>query len=108
MVTQEELGRIRSAVSIVDLIGETVKLTELGRHHVGPCPFCKKRNHDFTVDSGRGFYHCFSCGAHGDVFRFLMDRDQVTFSEAIRKLRVSLAIETTLDVDAKLLSRLND
>ena len=85
---------IKRAVNIVDLIGEQVSLTRRGRTFRGLCPFHDDHNPSLNVDPERQFYKCFSCGAGGDVFDFVMNRERVNFREALESLaqraRISL------------------
>src|SRR5688572_8851450 len=73
---------------IEDVIAQHVPLKRNGREYVAPCPFHSEKTPSFTVipapadKSGKGFYHCFGCGAHGDQFKFLMMLLGVPFPEA--------------------------
>jgi DNA primase len=86
LIGQETIDRVRQQTGIVALVGETVKLTQRGRSHVGLCPFHKEKTPSFHVSEERGFYHCFGCGVSGDVFRFVMETEGLSFIEAIRRL----------------------
>ena len=85
---------IKRAVNIVDVIGEQVSLTRRGRTFKGLCPFHDDHNPSLNVDPERQHYRCFSCGAGGDVFDFVMNRERVNFREALESLakraRISL------------------
>ena len=78
--------RIRDATDIVDLVSEYVQLTRRGRNFLGLCPFHEEKTPSFSVNPDRQFYHCFGCGAGGDVFKFIQEIDRVTFVEAIKFL----------------------
>ena len=78
--------RIRDATDIVDLISEHVQLVKKGRNFSGLCPFHDEKTPSFSVNPDRQFYHCFGCGAGGDVFRFVQEIDRVTFAEAVQFL----------------------
>lgn len=78
--------RIRDATDIVDLVSEHVQLVKKGRNFSGLCPFHDEKTPSFSVNPDRQFYHCFGCGAGGDVFRFVQEIDRVTFAEAIKFL----------------------
>jgi len=82
----EFLDEIRARTSLEGVISRKVKLTKKGREHSGLCPFHSEKTPSFTVVEEKGFYHCFGCGAHGDVFRFLMDSEGLRFHEAVEKL----------------------
>ncbi len=82
----EFLDEVRRRVGLVDVISRRVKLVRRGREHVGLCPFHSEKTPSFTVNEDKGFYHCFGCGAHGDVFRFLTDGEGLHFTEAVERL----------------------
>jgi DNA primase len=82
----EFLDLLREKVTLSDLIARRVKLTRKGRESLGLCPFHKEKTPSFTVNDDKGFYHCFGCGAHGDVIRFLTDCEKMPFVEAIETL----------------------
>ena len=65
------LDELREKIPLSELIGRKVKLTHKGREYTGLCPFHKEKTPSFTVNDDKGFYHCFGCGAHGDIIRFL-------------------------------------
>ena len=83
---QKFLDELRSRLSIADIIGQKVKLTKRGREYTGLCPFHHEKTPSFTINESKGFYHCFGCGAHGDIVRFVMESDGLPFIEAVKKL----------------------
>ena len=64
------LEDIRARVALANVVGKRVKLTRKGREHSGLCPFHNEKTPSFTVSEDKGFYHCFGCGAGGNVFKF--------------------------------------
>jgi DNA primase len=78
--------RVRAASDIVEVVGQTVALKRVGRNMVGLCPFHKEKTPSFSVHPERQFYHCFSCRAGGDVFRFVQETEKVGFVEAVEIL----------------------
>ena len=86
--------RVRSASDVVDIIGQTVTLKRVGRNFVGLCPFHADKSPSFSVSGERQFYHCFSCKAGGDIFKFIMETEKVGFLEAVEMLsrRAGIAI----------------
>lgn len=80
------LDELRDRVPLSDVIGSHVKLQRRGREHVGLCPFHKEKTPSFTVNEDKGFYHCFGCGAHGDVIAFEMQQGGLSFPEVIERL----------------------
>lgn len=71
---------------IVDIIDSRVKLKKAGRNYQACCPFHNEKSPSFSVAPDKQFYHCFGCGAHGNVISFLMDYDRLEFVEAIEEL----------------------
>ncbi len=82
----EFLDLLRDKVVLSDVVARRVKLTRKGRESLGLCPFHKEKTPSFTVNDEKGFYHCFGCGAHGDVIRFLTDCEKIPFTEAVEML----------------------
>lgn len=80
------LDEIRSKVSIVDVVGAKVKLVRKNREYTGLCPFHNEKTPSFTVNEAKGFYHCFGCGAHGDIIKFEMEANGLPFMDAVTKL----------------------
>ncbi|MDO4184150.1 MAG: DNA primase [Rhodospirillales bacterium] len=80
------LDEIRAKVPIADVVGARIKLVRKGREYTGLCPFHNEKTPSFTVNEAKGFYHCFGCGAHGDVIKFEMEAGGLPFMDAITKL----------------------
>jgi DNA primase len=78
--------RVRAASDIVEVVGQTVTLKRVGRNWMGLCPFHKEKTPSFSVNAERQFYHCFSCKAGGDVFKFVQETEKVGFLEAAELL----------------------
>ena len=77
---------IHDKVLLSDVISKTVNLSKKGSDFIGLCPFHNEKTPSFTVSNDKGFYHCFGCGAHGDVISFIMEKESVDFKEAIKVL----------------------
>ncbi|HEV8481868.1 MAG TPA: DNA primase [Candidatus Eisenbacteria bacterium] len=82
----EMVERVRAASEITAVVGTQVTLKKAGRTWKGLCPFHQEKTPSFTVSAERQTYHCFGCGAGGDVFRFVQETEKVTFPEALRLL----------------------
>ena len=80
------LDEIRARVPVSEVVGKRVKLRKQGREWIGLSPFNAEKSPSFTVNDQKGFYHDFSSGRHGDVFRFLMETEGVSFPEAAERL----------------------
>ncbi|MCB2012009.1 MAG: DNA primase, partial [Geminicoccaceae bacterium] len=87
------LETFKSRISLADIVGRYVRLTRKGREHSGLCPFHKEKSPSFSVVEEKGFYHCFGCGAHGDVIRFIMEIEGLGFPEALARLADMTGIE---------------
>ncbi len=80
------LDEIRNRVSLASVVSRHVKLVRRGREYVGLCPFHNEKTPSFTVVEDKAFYHCFGCGAHGDVIGFSMRVGGAGFREAVEAL----------------------
>ncbi|HEX6272835.1 MAG TPA: DNA primase [Polyangiaceae bacterium] len=104
MIAQETLDRVRRDANVVEVVGESVKLTKRGRSFVGLCPFHKEKTPSFHVNAERGFYHCFGCQASGDAIKFLQETEGLDFVEAVRRLAERMGIdivETASDAERR-------
>jgi len=91
--SNESIERIRANTDIVSVIGRYVNLKRSGRSIKGLCPFHKEKTPSFFVTPERQMYHCFGCGAGGDIFSFLMDYLSFSFTEAVEELASEAGIE---------------
>ena len=85
-VPQQLLDEIRARNDIVEVIGSHIHLQKAGSSYRALCPFHKEKTSSFHVQPARQSFHCFGCGKGGDVFRFVMDHENVDFPTAIRLL----------------------
>lgn len=86
------LSEIRSRISIVEEISVHVALRKTGRNHVGLCPFHDEKTPSFSVNEERAFFHCFGCGAGGDVFTFLRRIEGLDFPAVVRRLAAKAGV----------------
>lgn len=84
--TPQFLDQLRSRLAVSEVVGKRVKLIRKGKEYSGLCPFHNEKTPSFTVNDMKGFYHCFGCGAHGDVIRFTMETTGIGYVEAITRL----------------------
>src|SRR6266566_1805055 len=87
------LDEISRRTDIVQLVGRRIKLERKGRVFWGLCPFHKEKSPSFKVENERRTYHCFGCGAGGDVFKWLTETEGLSFPEAVQKLAGEAGIE---------------
>ena len=85
-IPQEELDRVKRETDIAGLIGSYVKLEKAGAEYKGLCPFHNEKTPSFSVSPAKQFYHCYGCGAHGDVFDFLIEHAGMRFRDAASAL----------------------
>ncbi|MBN1521892.1 MAG: DNA primase, partial [Candidatus Aureabacteria bacterium] len=81
---QEDIERVLSSADIVDIIQRYVPLKQSGSNLKALCPFHNEKTPSFTVNRTKQIFHCFGCGAGGNVFSFIMQHEKVTFPEAVR------------------------
>ena len=86
MIPQHIIEQVRDRSDVVEIVGQYVDLKRAGTNYKGLCPFHQERTPSFIVSPERQTFHCFGCGKGGNVFRFLMEMDGVTFPEAVRAL----------------------
>ena len=86
-------AEVKSKLSVVDVVGETVQLKKAGTTYKGLCPFHGEKTPSFVVTPARESWHCFGCGLGGDIFSFVMQRDGVPFPEALRSLASRAGVE---------------
>jgi len=75
------------------VVGRRVKLARAGREMKGCCPFHNEKSPSFFVNDDKGFYHCFGCGAHGDVIRFVVESEGLGFIDAVKSLAAEAGLE---------------
>ena len=80
--------QLKSSIDIVKVVGEYVRLRRVGAtgRYLGLCPFHQEKTPSFNVNQTRQFYKCFGCGAGGDVLKFVMEVDGLTFPETLKLL----------------------
>ncbi|WP_099361945.1 DNA primase [Fredinandcohnia onubensis] len=93
-IPEETIEKIRISVDIVDVVSEYVQLKKQGRNYFGLCPFHGENTPSFSVSPDKQIFHCFGCGAGGNVFSFLMDLEGYSFAEAA----INLANKVNIDL----------
>jgi len=107
IIPQEKLDEIVQASDIVDVISSYAQVKRRGKAFLALCPFHPDKNPSLNISQQKQVYHCFACGASGNVFTFVMEYDKITFVEAAAKLAFRAGIElnirsTTPDVSNEL------
>jgi DNA primase len=104
-----QVDQVRVAADIVKIVGDYVKLRKAGANYVGLCPFHQEKTPSFAVHPVKQIFHCFGCGVGGDVFKFVMQIENVSFPEALRRVAEKVGVrleerpgDETYDANAKL------
>ncbi|ABC63226.1 DNA primase [Erythrobacter litoralis] len=93
MLSPQWLDELRARVTLSSVIMRTTKLQRAGREWKACCPFHNEKTPSFTVSDEKGFYHCFGCGAHGDVIRWMTDQRGLQFMDAVKELAQEAGLE---------------
>ena len=86
LIPEETISKVRENVNIVNVISQYVSLEKKGKDYIGLCPFHEEKTPSFTVNEGKQFFKCFGCGKGGNVFTFLMEKENLTFPESVQKV----------------------
>lgn len=93
MLSPQWLDELRARVTLSSVVMRTTKLQRAGREWKACCPFHNENTPSFTVSDEKGFYHCFGCGAHGDVIRWMTDQRGMAFMDAVKELAAEAGME---------------
>ncbi|MFJ5715402.1 DNA primase [Neobacillus sp. NPDC093127] len=99
-IAEEKIDRIRQNVDIVEIISDYVQLKKQGRNYFGLCPFHGESTPSFSVSPDKQIFHCFGCGAGGNVFSFLMELEGISFQEAAIKLAAKVNIDLEINLSS--------
>ena len=90
---------IKNSIKLSEVIGKNLSLKKRdNNNYVALCPFHKEKTPSFNISDDKGFYHCFGCGKNGDIFNYLMDTENLSFVEALKKLGLSFGVVITSPV----------
>ena len=92
-VPEETIERIRNTADIYDVVAQYVDLKKRGRNFFGLCPFHSEKTPSFSVAPDKQIYHCFGCGAGGNVFSFIVEHEKISFIEAVQQLGQKYGIQ---------------
>jgi DNA primase len=97
MIARQSIDEVINVAHIEDVVGEYIALKKRGANLLGRCPFHDEKSPSFTVSPAKGIYKCFGCGKAGNSVSFLMEHDQLSFADAIRKLAQKYGISLIED-----------
>lgn len=101
LISEDIINQIKERVDIAQVVSDYVTLSRAGQNLKGLCPFHAEKTPSFTVSSSRQMFHCFGCGAGGNVFTFLMKIEGTDFPETVRELGRRTGIAVTEHQDAQ-------
>ena len=93
MIPQETVNRILDSAQIVDVVGDFVTLKKRGSNHIACCPFHNEKTPSFSVSASKGIYKCFGCGKSGTAVGFVMEHENMSYTEALKYLAKKYHIE---------------
>ncbi len=93
MIPQETVNKILDAAQIVDVVGDFVSLKKRGANHIACCPFHNEKTPSFSVSAAKGIFKCFGCGKSGTAVGFVMEHENMSYSEALKYLAKKYHIE---------------
>ncbi|MCR2820422.1 DNA primase [Lederbergia panacisoli] len=100
-IPEEKINEIRQSIDIVEVVSDYVQLKKQGRNYFGLCPFHGENTPSFSVSAEKQIFHCFGCGAGGNVFTFITEIEGVSFQEAAEKIakRGNIALDIEINND---------
>ncbi len=93
MIPQDTVGKILDAAQIVDVVGDFVTLKRRGANYIACCPFHNEKTPSFSVSPSKGIYKCFGCGKSGTAVGFVMEHENMSYTEALKYLAKKYHIE---------------
>ena len=96
-IPESKIEEVRTSASVVDVVSEFVQLRKRGKNYIGLCPFHNEKTPSFTVSEEKQIFHCFGCHTGGNVFKFLIEFQKISFVESVQQLADQLGI--TIDYE---------
>jgi DNA primase len=97
--TRDSIERVKEATDMVEVVSAYTDLRRAGTRFVGLCPFHDERTPSFSVNAQEKLYHCFGCGAGGDVFKFVEEKEGLGFGEAVEALAERYGVEVEREAE---------
>ena len=108
LISDDKINQIVHSSNIVDIIGEYVDLKRSGSSFKGLCPFHNEKTPSFTVDDKKQLFHCFGCGAGGDVVSFIMQKEGLNYPQSLEFLANKAGISIDYTENPKVNKRNNE
>ncbi len=96
-ISDNKIEEIRIAANIVDVISEYVQLRKRGKNYIGLCPFHSEKTPSFTVSEEKQIFNCFGCHKGGNVYKFLMEYEKISFIESVQELAQRYGVNIEVD-----------
>ena len=97
MVNKNEIDNLKFNVNVSSVIEMYINIRKFGTEYKAICPFHEEKTPSFTINDNKHFYHCFGCGAHGDIFKFIMEYEGKSFIDAVRIISSKFNIPVEID-----------
>ena len=104
-ISPEEIAHIREQADIVEIIGDYIPLTMRGKNYFGVCPFHQDHSPSMSVSREKQMFKCFSCGAAGNVFKFVSEYENISFIEAVAKVAAKIGVSLNISASYKPVSK---
>lgn len=96
---KEKVNEVLQAVKIEEVISDYIQLKRVGKRYAGVCPFHNDRDPSLSVNTEKGFFHCFGCGVGGNAINFVMKAENISFKEALAKVASKAGIKIDISVE---------
>jgi DNA primase len=92
MYHRNAIQHLKASLDIVDVISSRIELKKAGKNYSALCPFHNEKSPSFSVSQNKQFYHCFGCGASGDIIKFIQEYENISFVQAVEYLEKQAGI----------------
>ena len=99
LIPEATIDELRSNVNILDIISQYVQLHKSGKNWFGICPFHSEKTPSFSVNEQKQIFHCFSCHRGGNVFKFIMELEGLSFPESVHRVAVFAIYDLGISID---------
>ncbi len=96
---KEKVNEVLQAVKIEEVISDYIQLKRVGKRYAGVCPFHNDRDPSLSVNTEKGFFHCFGCGVGGNAINFVMKAENISFKEALAKVASKAGIQIDISIE---------